>query len=380
MYNLDTYYIGANRFSTAKGFVIMGILGKDLFDVRRPLTHIKIQFGEQGYWVEDYQEPQPYGSILTEILNYDLSLIQKQLDELNRMIAEQDRASAPRCFLDLLSLFASLPLYRFRMEDFRFFISLPVEALFVGEALEAFQDHICNRESRILCVIEKSIEEIQQIQTRYTWFLDSVFSGAEFEKKKGQKKIPLVSLMIKNNLEAMVSGNSLGESKKIDAPAVNIQYAVIEPAGQPPELVEKLYFDSLLDFVYVELMKGLQKGFIPKRCANCGTWFLQFPGATFAYCDNPAPNAEGKTCREIGATTSFKDKVKNNEVWQIHQRAYKKYFARTRKKTMSVTDFEIWSRDAERIRDDALKRYAAAGTEDERKVIAEMLKTELNQL
>ncbi len=117
----------------------MGILGKDLFDFQRPLTHIKIQFGEQSYWVEDHQEPQPYGSVLTEILNYDLSPIQKQLDELNRMIAEQDRASAPRCFLDLLSSFATLPLYRFHMENFRFFTSLPVEALFVGEALERFR-------------------------------------------------------------------------------------------------------------------------------------------------------------------------------------------------------------------------------------------------
>lgn len=46
------------------------------------------------------------------------------------------------------------------------------------------------------------------------------------------------------------------------------------------EIVEKMYFNGLLDFVYVELMKGLQKGFVPKRCANCRRWFLQTPGAT----------------------------------------------------------------------------------------------------
>ena len=358
----------------------MGILGKDLFDVQRPMTNIKIQFGEQSYWVEDNLFPYPYGCILTEILNYDLVPMQKKLDELNRIISEQDRDAAPRCFGELLELFASLPLYRSKMEDFRDFTSVPIEAFFGAEAMEEFRTHILERKFRLMQTMEKTVEEIRQIQTRYTWFLDGVFSGAEFEKKKGQKKIPLVMLMIKNNLEAMVSGISLGESPEVDAPAVNIQYAVIEPAGQPPELVEKLYFDSLLDFVYVELMKGLQKGFIQKRCANCGRWFLQLPGATFAYCNRPAPNAEGKTCREIGATTSFKDKVKNNEVWQIHQRAYKKYFARTRKKTMSVTDFEIWSRDAERIRDDALKCYTSARTEDERKEIAEKLRSDLNQL
>ncbi len=60
-----------------------------------------------------------------------------------------------------------------------------------------------------------------------------------------------------------------------------------------------MYFDRLLDFVYVELMKGLQKGFVPKRCANCGRWFLQMPGMTYAYCGEPALGQDGKTCRRL---------------------------------------------------------------------------------
>ena len=91
-----------------------------------------------------------------------------------------------------------------------------------------------------------------------------------------------------------------------------------------------MYFDRLLDFVYVEFMKGLQKGVVPKRCANCGRWFLQKPGATYAYCTDPAPGQDGKTCLEIGASSSFRSKVENNDVWKVHQRAYKKYFARIR--------------------------------------------------
>ncbi len=105
---------------------------------------------------------------------------------------------------------------------------------------------------------------------------------------------------------------------------------------------------------------------------------MQFPSAIFAYCDNPDPNAAEKLVGRL-ATTILKNKVKNNEVWQIYQRAYKKHFAHTRKKTMSVTAFEILSRDAEQLRDDALKRHAAAGTEDEQKEIVETLRTELNR-
>ena len=77
---------------------------------------------------------------------------------------------------------------------------------------------------------------------------------------------------------------------------------------------------------------------------------------------------------------SFRDKVKNNDVWKIHQRAYKKYFARTKKGTMSRAEFEAWGRESERLRDTALKQYERAKTEEEKKAIAEQLERELNRV
>lgn len=89
------------------------------------------------------------------------------------------------------------------------------------------------------------------------------------EKERPEEK-PLAQQIYKSGLDALVSGVSLGQSPKVDAPQVNIQYAVLEIDEEHHELVEKLYFDRLADFVYVELMRGLQRGFVPKRCANCG--------------------------------------------------------------------------------------------------------------
>ena len=51
----------------------MGILGKDYLDYRRPLTHTKVQFGADQYWIEENQKGFPYGETLVEILNYDAS-------------------------------------------------------------------------------------------------------------------------------------------------------------------------------------------------------------------------------------------------------------------------------------------------------------------
>lgn len=51
----------------------MAVLGKDIFDLYRPHTHTKIQFGDKGYWVEWDTDCLPYGSILTEILNCSIT-------------------------------------------------------------------------------------------------------------------------------------------------------------------------------------------------------------------------------------------------------------------------------------------------------------------
>lgn len=100
----------------------------------------------------------------------------------------------------------------------------------------------------------------------------------------------------------------------------------------------------------------------------------------YNYCDQPAPNGEdGKTCREVGSTKSFRAKVLNHPVWAIHQRAYKKYFARTKKGTMTKAEFLAWETESERLRDEALTAYDRARTEEDKASIVERLLEELNR-
>ncbi len=279
--------------------------------------------------------------------------------------------------MDMKKGLASLPLYRLYLEDFRVFGDMPVEEFVIGDAQDAFAEFVM-QDDTLPRFMQEQLDAIRLIQERYAWFLDGIFAGKPFEKKKGQRKTSLAQQIEKKGLEPFVSGVSLGADSKVDAPKVNAQFC-IRGTGREAEVVEKMYFDRLLDFVYVEFMKGLQKGFVPKRCANCGRWFLQAPGATFAYCAGPAPEDPGKTCREIGAASSFKDKVANNEVWQVQQRAYKKYYARTMRKDMTKAEFEAWTRDAEQKRDAALEPYARAESEEERQRIAQEVAEALNE-
>jgi len=220
----------------------MSVLGKDLFDFQRSHTNTKVEFGASGYWVEMVPEMQPYGTVLTEILNLDVTPFQKLLDRLNTAVHEKNYDDAPRAYMDMQKGFGSLPLYRLYLMDFRYFGDMKIEE-FVGEEVrEAFAKYVINEEREIPSFMQQQIKDIQLIQERYAWFLDRVFANAVFEKKKGQKKIPLAKQLTDHFLEALVSGVSLGEDNQIDAPQVNIQYAVLEPEGYQPELVEKMYF------------------------------------------------------------------------------------------------------------------------------------------
>ena len=341
-----------------------------------PATSMGQQYSMPDYWVEDRSEPQPYGAVLTEVLNLDVAPFQELLDQLNTAVQEKSD-DVLRAYMNMKKGLASLPLYRLYLEDFRVFGDMPVEEFAIGDAQDAFAEFIMQEDNDLPAFMQQQISDIRLIQERYAWFLDGVFADAVFEKKKGQKKIPLAPMICSRGYEAFISGVSLGENPETDAPPVKTQYR-IRGEKEKAEIVEKMYFDRLLDFVYVEFMKGLQKGFVPKRCANCGRWFLQTPGATYAYCTGPAPGQNGKTCREIGASSSFRSKVENNDIWKVHQRAYKKYFDRIRSGLMTKGEFEVWSRQAADLRDAALERYARAENEEERQRIAQEIAEALN--
>ena len=228
----------------------MGVLGKDLFDLQRPHTNTKVEFGAFGYWVEFVPDLQPYGAVLTEVLNLDVTPFQELLDRLNAVVQEKNYDAAPQAYMDMKKGFGSLPLYRLYLEDFRFFGDMGVDAFVIGEARDAFAESVIAQDNTLPVFMQQQINDIRFIQKRYAWFLDTIFEGQIFEKKKGQRKESPAQLIYSSGYDAFVSGVSLGDDPNVDAPQVKTQYR-IRGAGKEAEVVEKMYFDCLLDFVYV---------------------------------------------------------------------------------------------------------------------------------
>ena len=255
---------------------------------------------------------------------------------------------------DLLESLCASDVFNIRFGKDGYWIKDEPEQLSYGTMLTALLNKTCSVDGTLA-----------QLQTQYVAFLDKLYSA---RGRKGESLILRACAQAPEQFQAGIRHSR-----------IEIQYEVIRISDHETELVEAMRFYSIRDFLYVELLKGLQKGFIPKRCLNCGRWFLQTPGPACSYCSALAPGETERTCREVGAASGFRFKVRNNEVWRVHQRAYKKYFARTKKNTMSKRAFADWVVTAERLRDEALKAYAAAGDLD-RNEIVEGLRMELNRI
>ncbi len=347
----------------------MAVLGKDLLDFRRPLTHTKVQFGEKQFWIEENAKGIPYGTVLTELLNFDATAYIEAAQQFRDAAERRNDEDVIRTLTALKAEFLKLPFYKSYMEALGW-IDLYLAA---PESIDAIYEDMDR-----LSFFFYAAEDIALIQKQYAWFINSALDDGGQRRKKGQRKIPSAERILMNLMEAYVSGRSLGSAPSSDAPNVQMQYAVLQ-TEEGAEIVEKMYFDRLIDFAYVELMKGLQKGFLPKQCPNCGRWFVQEPGMDFNYCANPAPQDPAKLCRDIGATNNFLNKKKNHAIWNIHQKAYRKYYARMLKKNMTKDVFFDWAEEAAELRDELLPKYNAAGPE-ERNAMAEKYRREINKL
>jgi len=165
------------------------------------------------------------------------------------------------------------------------------------------------------------------------------------------------------------------ERAAVTAPVCYTFHAV---AGNTVELVERFVFESLRDFLYVELFKGLRIGNAPRQCRLCKRWFFHPSSEKFMYCTRVAPGEKTKTCREVGALTTFEDKVAENEPWKLYKRAYKKYYARFMKGRMNREELASWTAVAATLRDETEDLWCAAATREEKAAVIERYRGQLN--
>ena len=134
-----------------------------------------------------------------------------------------------------------------------------------------------------------------------------------------------------------------GKAELVFKVSDNIMYEVFIASG----------ISSLL---YIEFMKMIQNNVFVSICEICGGFFVSKSKGNYdvKYCDRVIEGST-KTCEKVGAVKSFKDKVKNNPVYNEYEKAYKRFYARKRKGLVTQSQFDNWVKNASKLKKEALK-------------------------
>lgn len=105
-------------------------------------------------------------------------------------------------------------------------------------------------------------------------------------------------------------------------------------------IAEKATFNGLTDFLQTEFYRGLAVGNAPRRCHNCGRYFLLTAGYNTCYCNNIAPGETKRTCRKVGAhRKETKGKANHTPAQKEYGKAYNRLKARKQRGKISEDEW-----------------------------------------
>ena len=98
---------------------------------------------------------------------------------------------------------------------------------------------------------------------------------------------------------------------------------------------------GLISFLQVEFYRGLTVGNAPRKCHNCGKYFLLTAGYNTCYCNNIAPGETVRTCRKVGAHQ--KALRRNSERSLSEREIYRVYNRLKQRKTRGKISTDEWN-------------------------------------
>ena len=126
--------------------------------------------------------------------------------------------------------------------------------------------------------------------------------------------------------------NPLTESAVFtNADAVKVRYVPVETPEGLYTIHEVYEAYSVQAVLKTDFYKALQTGYVIRRCAYCGRYFLLTKAYHTKYCDTPAPNDPSHTCAQLGYHSSgikelAGDNPKARSLHRCHQRVDKDYY------------------------------------------------------
>lgn len=123
---------------------------------------------------------------------------------------------------------------------------------------------------------------------------------------------------------------------------VSTRFIPIRSPEKESEIVvgEETLFDDLVTFLYIDFYRGIIQNNVPRRCHNCGRYFLLTAGYNTCYCNNIAPGETEKTCRKVGAHRKEKrDKANETPAQKNYRRTYNRLKQRKTRGKISIDEW-----------------------------------------
>ena len=284
----------------------------------------------------------PLGSAVTDFLYDDLKRFDSDLRALKAHIdsynAGQDREQSLRGLFDMAKLWLSdNPLYA------------PLAA-----AAERLEINAENGKALHADEIERMMEEYRAWQPKLKSIAHCVLESEEngdtrkaYLEKQGSDvgNFPPLSYG-RLRLEAVYSGG-------------NVPYPYDDPLNfgafsEPTAITaEVLNTESVNDLICFLLCRYLEANLRLHACKFCGKLFGVTGNYKQEYCSRVIPGSE-KTCKEMGSLRLYEKKIFSEPAIKEYKRSYKAHNARIRYGIMTREEFNAWSQEARRKRDDCV--------------------------
>ncbi len=128
------------------------------------------------------------------------------------------------------------------------------------------------------------------------------------------------------------------------------------PMAHPTEagkaiLAERAEFSYLSHFLYTDFYRGLMAGNAPRRCHNCGRYFLLTAGYNTCYCNSIAPGETERTCRKVGAHRKATHPTGLSPAGMEYRKVYNRLKARKQRGKISADEWNAALSQAQKVLD-----------------------------
>lgn len=308
----------------------------------------RVYIGEKNY---------PVGQCCVDILNMEESV----LDELDRRMQEfvpaawdlfhektnSAAASAQKKLNAVWDVIFSLPVYRDLNMDYDCNYHALGNLFADREKWEQVQSEGCTIYHEMIACLENLASDIRGLREQFRIMTEKYFEPLERRNAAAYADAYSYYYTDMFNAAATIFEEDFSQSFTVELNFVPMMHQT--NLGEV-FIAEKTSFDRLVTFLRTEFYRGLAAGNAPRRCHNCGTYFLLTSGYNTCYCNNIAPGEIERTCRKVGAhRKEAREKANRNPARVEYDRAYNRLKQKKNRKKISLNEWNAAVAEAMRI-------------------------------